>query len=182
MMSRRIPGYCKNLSPEQICIGHVTLQWGFCDRHDIMQFQRFLHKLGLMYHFDAKASDCLSFLEPKQAEAIQDNVNRMLETCNRLFIDPFDISSRLTKQDDFKPAIDYRTDTARTEHLFFKWMCATFLELERFVTWPQVKAEAIKEKVYPQSDYESMAFTEAYDRFAQEHALVRKSRKKVRGH
>lgn len=87
----------------------------FTERADILQFMLDMEANDFMYHWDDEAADCLSShgLTDEMYAGIQDNVNKMLEICEKLKVEPFGMAMTIGKRDEHSGPIKFETDTIR---------------------------------------------------------------------
>lgn len=153
----------------------VSKKHSFTDRGDLLEFVRTLQELGLVFHYDVYVKDVPAFtrrFDESNLKAFQDNIDRMLETANRLHVDVFEYHNRLLGRND--PDSEYyesktekfETDTVQMKNMYVAILCLMDKAHNNFHT-DFNRDEALKGlqdfNCVPGSMYELLAFEEAVE-------------------
>lgn len=140
-----------------------------------MEFIRQLDELKLIYHFDDDPVDVFHWFDDNEMDMFKASIDRMLETAERLHVNIFDYSLRLTNRED--PDSEYfecKTEKFETDTVFIRNMYRGLIMLalqahEAFGTGDapfdrDMCLEVLGEnECTPGNMYELLAFEEAFE-------------------
>lgn len=142
----------------------------FTERADILQFMLDMEENGFMYHWDDEAADCLSShgLSKEMYAGIQANVNKMLEICEKLKVEPFGMAMTIGRRDEHSGPIKFETDTIRMVEAYAAILDLSHRLLEAGFSQEEFDRDyALQELeqygMYPQNMHETLAFEIAFE-------------------
>lgn len=138
----------------------------FTERADILQFMMDMDENDFIYHWDDDAADCLSEhgLDARMTAGIQANVNKMLEVCEKLKVEPFGMAMTISRRDEHSGPIKFETDTIRMVEVYEALLNqayrlhTTFGHAEEPFDRDRALANLDKLNMYPQNMHETLAF------------------------